>query len=54
MMASNVIAEQRRGEVDESSLGAVQEALDVDEVLTLNGCLLLRQPEPRTDICGRS
>src|SRR5579884_1883367 len=54
VMPPDVITEQRRGEIDQSSLGAVQEPLDIDEVLTLNSRLLLCQPEPRADICGRA
>jgi hypothetical protein len=52
-MPPHVIAEQRRAEVIESSLRAVQESLDVDEVLAPNSCLLLGQPEAGTDIGRR-
>lgn len=51
-MPAHVVAEQRSREVDEASLRAVKEALDIDEVLTLNGRLLRRHAQPSTDVGG--
>src|SRR2546426_9268781 len=50
MVAANVIGEQWSSEVDKTPLRAVEKALDVDEVLTLDGRLLLGHAQPSADI----
>src|SRR5439155_1836512 len=54
VMAPHVIGEEGSCEVDEATSRTVDQTLDVDQVLTLYGGLLLRHAEPRAHVGSRT